>query len=244
MIFSKKYLQLILLFSLLWMVAKPQESMVFHRNFIGFSLSELAFVDYRFSYERRITPSHGIRMEVGYKPDFRNYTDATNIDLGQSPTAWCYRNTADWYYLSLGYRYYFDHKKTVYVSPEIFCKFMIADDIVYTYGVGGGGGSTLTNVYQIRSMHSSLAGANLLIGKRMRIRFSENANIGFDMFLGLSVRAKNIHTTIYGSTTISHYHDSSPSVVYIPFADVPVVTNEFPVQLSGQFGIILYVSWK
>lgn len=200
----------------------------------------MLFVDFRFSYEHKINPSHGLKAEVSYKPSFTDYTDATNINLGHKPTGWCYRNTADWYYLSLGYRYYFNNKKTIYVSPEIFCKVMAADSIIYTYGVASGE----LNTYEIRSMHTVMGGLNLLIGKKIRFRSSGKVIAGFDMFAGLSVRLKDIKTTLYGSTSIAHYHDSYPSVVYIPFYDTPADTRSHSLQVSGQFGVILFLSWK
>jgi len=100
--------------------SKPQDTLGFNRNFIGLTATELLFVDFRISYERKINPSTGIKLEIGYKPDLTNFTDATKIDLGHQPTAWCYRNTAHWYYIAVAYKYYFNRDKTLYLSPEFF----------------------------------------------------------------------------------------------------------------------------
>jgi hypothetical protein len=220
-----------------------QEYHFYHKDFIGFTLSELPFVDFRFSYERRITPAHGIRMELGYKPAFKYITDATQINLGQAPTAWCYRNTAEWYYVAMGYRYYFNHNRTAYVSPELFYKRLSADDILYSYGLNGGS-STLTNTFQLRDMKTNMVGLNLLAGKKMRIRLSHGFNMGLDVYAGLTARLKNIHTVIYGSNTIQHYHDSGVGTFSIPFYPEPDVSDGPVFQVSGQFGIVLFASWK
>lgn len=243
MIPSVKQIATFILLCLSAQLARSQKDQVYHINFIGISLTELPFLDFRVSYERKITPSHGLKLEVSYKPVLSSFTDATNINLGQAPTAWCYRNTARWIYASLGYRYYFGRSKTFYVSPEIFYKTMVADKIVYTYGVGGGGSSTLTNVYQLRSMNCDMAGLNILIGKKLRIRFSDGFNLGFDIFSGLTLRSKVIRTTIYGSNQVSYYHDSPPLQVYIPSTDIPLESRENPFQIFVQFGIIIFVSW-
>jgi len=221
---------------------KAQDSITHHKNFVGISLSQLPFVDFRISYERRFTPTHGIRIEVGYKPAFRNFTDATNIDLGQNPTGWCYRNTAQWFYASVGYRYYFNRLKTIYFSPEVFFKTMEADDIVYMWGIYHGG--SITNGFEIRSMNTKLWGINLLIGKKLRFKFSKGFNMGLDIFTGVSMRLKNIHTTIFGSTERTYGHDEFPVIVNIPYYETPEELDTHPFQVSPQFGIVLYVSWK
>ena len=241
-----KYLYKIgLMLALLCMIgmgAKSQESQVYHANYIGFSLSELIFTDFRFSYERRISPSHGIKLELAYKPSFTAFTDATNIDLGLTPTAWCYRNTARWYYVALGYRYYFNRNKTIYLSPEIFYKSLSANKIVFSYGVDKNS-SDLTNVFEVRSMNANIMGVNLLIGKRMRFKISDNFNLGLDVFTGLTFRLKDMHTTTYGSVTITHEHDSAARPI-IPLTDTPLEDNTTVFQGMAQFGIILYSSWR
>jgi hypothetical protein len=219
-----------------------EESQVFHKNFIGITLTELPFVDFRISYERRITPTHGIIFSSGYKLAFKGYTDATQVDLGQTPTAWCYRNTATWLYFAVGYRYYFNKNKTIYFSPELFYKYMWADTIVYTFGVGPNG-NTLTNQYEVRSMETNLTGLNLLIGKKVRIRFSEGFNMGLDVYSGLTVRYKLINTTIFGSKTASRYHDEGVTTISIPISENPAIINENFFQFSVQFGINLFFSW-
>ena len=222
-------------------LSKAQEIVVHHTNYIGLTLTELPFVDFRLSYERRITPLHGIKVELGYKPAFRSYTDATNIDLGLTPTAWCYRNTATWYYFGLGYRFYFDRKKIIYVSPEVFYKSGSADMIAFTYGIYNG--STITNDYSIRSMTANITGMNVLVGKKMRFRISEGFNMGFDIYTGVTIRYRDVHETIFGSTIASYYHDESPDIS-VPFYATP----EFPVEtgfdLFLQFGVVFYGSWK
>ena len=150
----KKPLLLILGLFLLVISMFSQEPKTIHKNYVGLSITELLFVDFRVSYERKINATHGIKFDVGYKPDFRYFTDATKINLGQEPTAWCYRNTATWYYISIGYRYYFNRKKTIYASPELFYKILQADQIVYTWGIGGG--TMLTNQYEVRSMRTDM----------------------------------------------------------------------------------------
>ena len=222
---------------------KSQDSININKNYIGISISELLFVDFRISYERRINLSNGLKFEVGYKPAFRHFTDATNIDLGHKPTAWCYRNTANWFYISIGYRYYFNRNKTIYFSPELFYKNLYADNVVYTWGIDKGGGSHLTNQYETRSMSTSIFGTNLLIGKRF-VFDKGNSNFGFDMFCGFSLRSKKVNTTIFGSTTATYGHDSPPRIVTIPSYDKPIETIENIVQPSFQFGIILFGSWK
>jgi hypothetical protein len=221
---------------------RAQESPVFHRNFIGFTLSQVPFLDYRFSYERRFLPSHGIKLELGYKPAIRYFTDATIIDLGQNTTGWCYRNTASWYYLSLGYRYYFNEKKTAYLSSELFYKLMTADMIMYSWGLVNSDYSR--NAFEVRSMHTNCLGLNLLVGKRMPIHVSDGFNMGLDIYGGFSVRTKFIHTVIYGHTEVNHYHDEGVGTVSIPVSDNPVITDSRLVQAMFQAGLIIFVSWK
>ena len=213
-----------------------------HRNYIGISLTELAFTDFRISYERRLTHSHGYLISAGYKLPFRTFTDATQIDLGLKATGWCYRNTANWLYVSAGYKYYFNRKKTAYLSPELFYKNMWCDRVVYTFGVGNGG-STLTNQYEIRSMSANLAGINLLIGKKLLIEFSNTFNMGFDVYTGLTMRYKLINTTIYGTKTASRGHDESVHVISIPLSEDPELVRDNLFQFSVQFGINLFCSW-
>lgn len=239
----KHPLLIILVLVLLIGTAKSQESITFHRNYIGLSVTELLFVDFRVNYERKINLTHGIKLEIGYKPAYRYFTDATNIDLGHRPTAWCYRNTATWYYISIGYKYYFNRKKTIYVSPELFYKTLQADKVVYTWGIGAGG-SSLENQYELRSMKTSVIGTNLLIGKKMKIIDSDSYSLGFDIFCGFSLRSKIVNTTIFGGTTAYYPHDSPPRQVTIPLSDEPIETIENFIQPSFQFGIILYGSWK
>ena len=228
-------------FFLLFSTASAQDNPVHHRNFIGVSLTEIPCLDIRLSYEFRPAPSHGIKMELGYKPAFKYFTDATNVDLGQNATGWCYRNTANWYYFSLGYRYYFNKKKTAYLSPEVFYKLMTADMIVYSWGLVNSDYSR--NAFEVRSMHTDCIGVNLLVGKRARIRFSEGFNMGVDMFTGVTLRFKDVSTRIYGHTEVGHYHDSGVGTVYIPVSDNPVIKDEHLIQPMVQAGVILYGSW-
>jgi hypothetical protein len=237
-IIFKRILILMFLF-ILALEAKSQAIRIDHKNFIGVNLTQIIFVDFRISYERRITPAHGIIIQLSYKPAFAEFTDATSISLGQDVTAWCYRNTASWYYGSIGYRYYFNHNKTIYLSPEVFYKKMLADKIIYSYGNGG-----TSNTYEVRSMDTDLIGINLLIGKRLRIKFSDSFNMGFDIFTGITVRLKNIFTTTYGSVTSNHYHDETPRPDPIPISDSPLEVKQNLNQIFVQFGIILYTSWK
>ncbi|MCX6285641.1 MAG: hypothetical protein NTY96_00825 [Bacteroidetes bacterium] len=72
---------------------------------------------------------------------------------------------------------------------------MWADKIVYTFGLGGGG--TLTNQYEISSMNAGITGLNLLLGKKLRIKFSAGFNMGLDIYTGLTFRYKMLNTTIY-----------------------------------------------
>jgi hypothetical protein len=223
-------------------VIRPQGTQVFHSDFIGFSLSELPFADFRLFYERKLNPSHGIIVTAGYKPAYKSFTDATQINLGQTSTSWCYRNTATWLYLAAGYRYYFNQNKTFYASPEIFYKYGWADKIVYTFGVGSGG-NTLTNQYEIRSMTASIAGLNLLAGKKLRIKFSQGFHMGLDIYAGLTLRYKLLNTTIYGMETASRYHDETVNLISIPLSEDPDISKEDLFQFSGQFGINLFFSW-
>ncbi|MCX6251353.1 MAG: hypothetical protein NTX61_11450 [Bacteroidetes bacterium] len=218
-----------------------QDERYYHRNFIGGNLSEIPFLDYRLSYEYRLTPSHGFKIEMGYKPATRYFTDATIINLGQKTTGWCYRNTANWYYISLGYRYYINKKKTVYISPELFYKLMTADKIVYSWGIINS--ETSLNAFDLRSMTTDCIGTNLLIGKRATIRFCKGFHMGFDFFTGLSIRAKLIHTTTYGHIEVSHYHDEGVGIVSIPESDNPDHGTTTFVQGMLQFGVIMFFSW-
>ncbi len=221
---------------------KSQDSINYSKNYIGLSITELLFADFRISYELRLNISNGLKFEVGYKPGFTNFTDATNIDLGQKATAWCYRNTANWLYFSLGYKYYFNKKKTIYFSPELFYKKLYADNIVYTWGINEGG-SNLTNQYENRTMSTNIFGLNLLIGKRFEHN-KDNSRIGFDIFCGLSLRSKTINTTIYGRTITTYPHDSPPKHVIIPAFNNPIEEVDNYVQPSFQFGIIISGSWN
>jgi hypothetical protein len=239
MIKSDKIILILVFFCILAIETKSQESQIDHKNFIGVGLTQIIFLDFRISYERRITPSHGIIVQVSYKPALAEFTDATSISLGQDVTGWCYRNTARWYYGSIGYRYYFNTKKTMYLSPEIFYKNMSADKIIYSYGNGG-----TANTYEVRSMNTDLLGMNLLIGKKLRIKFSDSFNMGFDIFTGITIRLKNIFTTTYGSVTSIHSHDETPQPDPIPISDSPLEVKKNLNQIFVQFGIILYTSWK
>jgi hypothetical protein len=232
---------LLVFFQLIHLPVQSQDKDNHHKNFLGIYLSELPFVDFRLSYERRITPSHGLKIDLGYKPAYRDFTDATNIDLGLSPTAWCYRNTAQWYYASIGYRYYVGHRKVIYFSPELFYKYMNADMVGFTYGVSRPS-NTIRNAYQIRSMTASISGLNLLLGKKLRIQVSEDFNLGMDVFAGISLRYKKLSETIYGSTIAVYYHDESPPVV-VPFYEIPDKQDHSSFQLAPQFGIKIYASW-
>jgi hypothetical protein len=218
---------------------KSQEPLKEHKNFLGFSLSELIFTDFRFSFERRITPSHGVIAQFAYKPNVAEFTDATSISLGDDVTAWCYRNTAKWYFGSLGYRYYFNRKKTIYLSPEIFYKKMSADRIIYSYGNGDG----TANTYQLRSMEAEMVGLNLLIGKKIRFKIDRDFHLGLDLFTGFTLRYKNIYTTTFGSTKASHDHDVNPSPFPIPISDTPLKESKKLGMIFLQFGVLLFCSW-
>jgi len=221
---------------------RAQKIMESHNNFIGITVTELPFVDFRLFYERKLAANHGIVFALGFKPAYKSFTDATKINLGQAPTAWCYRNTATWLYISAGYRYYLNEKKTFYASPELFYKYMWADVIVYTFGVGGQG-STLTNQYDLRSMTAGIAGLNLLLGKKFRIRLTQGFNMGFDIYTGLTIRYKMLNTTVYGSKSASRAHDEGVSVISIPLSENPEISEDYNFNLSIQFGINLYFSW-
>lgn len=227
---------------LLSISCKSQDSINYKTNYIGLSITELLFVDFRISYERRINMSNGLKFEVGYKPNFTNFTDATKIDFGHKPTAWCYHNTANWLYVSIGYRYYFNHNKTIYFSPELFYKNLDADNIIYTWGINKGG-SSLTNQYETRTMSASIYGINLLIGKHFEFD-KGNSSFGFDIFCGFSLRSKKVNTTIYGRTTATYGHDSPPRYVIIPSFDNPIEKIDSFLQPSFQFGIMIFGSWK
>jgi hypothetical protein len=121
---------------------------------------------------------------------------------------------------------------------------MSADNIIYSYGVGGSGSSTLTNIFEAKSMKASVTGLNLLIGKRIRIKVSEEFHMGFDIFTGFSIRLKSIHTTTYGSVKVYQAHDSSPRPGAIPISENPLLENNNLLQASPQFGINLFFSWK
>jgi hypothetical protein len=222
--------------------ARAQENPVIHKNFVGFSLTELPFLDFRFTFERRLTPSNALTFSAGFKPAYKSYADATQVNLGQNTTAWCYRNTANWLYFSAGYRYYFDHRKTIYTSAEIFYKYLWANNIVYSFGLQND--DIIRNQYELRSMSTNLTGLNLLIGKRVTIRFSECVHMGLDIYAGLSLRCKFINTTIYSSYIATHYHDEGIEVVSLPLSEYPAVTNQTMIQGSPQFGINLFFSWK
>lgn len=222
--------------------SKPQDTLGFNRNFIGLTATELLFVDFRVSYERKINPSTGIKLEIGYKPDLTNFTDATKIDLGHQPTAWCYRNTVHWYYIAVAYKYYFNRDKTLYLSPEFFYKTLRADHVVFTWGIDEGG-SSLTNQYETRDMKANMLGINLLVGKRFA--FSQrNLTYGFDVYAGFSLRSKRVITTVYGMTTATYGHDSPPRQVVIPSYDKPIETTDHFIQPSVQFGVILFGGWR
>lgn len=232
---------LLLAVKTLTMTAQEQEKPQYQKNYLGISVTELAFVDIRLSYERRINDSHGLRFEMGYKPAFRDFTDATIINFGQKPTAWCYRNTARWYYFSVGYRYYFNRSKTIYLYPEVFYKDLEANEIVYTWGLENS--TQITNQYELRSMTTNMFGGNLLIGKKFNLLIHKITSIGIDIFAGFSFRSKAIKTTTYGSTKVSHYHDSPPRNVIIPLRDEPEITNDNLFQASLKFGIILFCAF-
>jgi len=235
-----KHILIILLCIVLASEARSQETQVDHRNFAGVAISQLVLMDFRFSYERRITPSHGVIIQLSYKPVLSNFTDATIINLGPDATGWCYRNTPRWYYGSLGYRYYFNQKKTFYLSPELFYRNMSADQVVYSYGDGSGE----RNTFELRSMKADVMGMNFLIGKKIRIMFSDGFNMGFDVFTGLTFRYKTILTTTYGSVSSYHAHDESPRPGPIPVTDSPLEEKTSLPQFSFQFGVILFASWK
>lgn len=234
---------LVVVLCLMFTESKSQPTNIEHKNFASVSLTQLIYLDIRLAYERRINPSQGIRLAFSYKPAVTSFTDATIINLGLKATGWCYRYTDEWLYISLGYRYYFNKNKTIYTSPELFYKKMNADNIVFSYG-GGGGSTILTNIYEARSMKGNIMGMNLLLGKKFRIKCSEGFHLGFDMFAGLSIRYKSLRTWTFGSVKTIHPHDSSPRPSVIPISQDPLISNESFWQISPQFGLLLYVSWK
>jgi hypothetical protein len=242
MITLQKNILILLLLCLLGVTAKSQESFIYHRNFVGVSLTELFFTDFRISYERRIDPSGGIKLEFSYRPYSKTFTDATNINLGQNATAWCYGKTARWYYGSIGYRYYHNPKKTSYLSAELFYKLLSADKIVYSYAISYG--DSQKNTYEVRTMNTNIAGINLLAGKRISIKFSEGYNMGFDIFTGLTMRYKNINTLTYGRAKHSGPHDSLPGTILVPMTDNPLEDKTNLFQVCIQFGVVLFASWK
>jgi hypothetical protein len=221
-----------------------QEVTSWHRNYLGITVSELPFIDFRLSYEYRLSETHSFKAEVGYKPATRYFTDATNIDLGLDATGWCYRNTADWYYVSLGYKYYFARKKMFYISPEVFYKYMTTNGLImYSWGLSSNS-DMLSNAFEVRSMNVSVYGLNFLIGKKIPIRFSKGFNLGLDIFTGVTGRLKVMQTKSYGHIEITRYHDDSMGVIAIPISDDPSIENRTYFQGMLQFGIILYGSWK
>jgi len=232
---------LVLVLSIMGLSLRAQDSLVFHRNFIGLTLTELPCTDFRLSYERRIRPAHGFKIELGYKPATRYFTDATNINLGQDATGWCYRSTASWYYASLGYRYYMNRKRNLYVSPEIFYKYMDAEMIMYSWGLVNSDYSR--NAFEVRTMHCNMGGLNLLVGKRAPIRFSKGFHMGIDFFGGMTIRLKFLETWTYGHVEVSHYHDEGVGVISIPVSDTPDISNTSLFQFMVQGGIILFASW-
>jgi hypothetical protein len=234
---------LLIFLYLLSATGMAQEKEIFDKNYAGLTITQLPFLDYRISYERRITPKRGIKMEIGYKPAFKYFTDATIINLGHNATGWAYRNTADWYYVSLGYRYYFNAKRTIYFSPEVFYKLMKADNIIYSYG-GINHSEWFTNYFELRSMHTDCFGLNGLVGTSVMARSSKLFILHIDTFTGLSLRYKSSSTTIYGHTEVGHYYDSSVGTVYIPISDEPQKIEKRFVQLMLQFGMVLFISWK
>ncbi len=221
---------------------KAQDDNQYHRNFVGITLSELPFQDYRLSFEHRISADYGFRIELGYKPATRYFTDATIIDLGLNATGWCYRNTANWYYISLGYRYYTNKKKTLYLSPELFYKRMTADHIIFSWGLQNS--ETSINAFELQSMTMNCIGLNLLVGKHVRIRFCKAFHAGFDIFTGVSLREKFIHTINYGYIEIHHNHDDGVGTVSIPESDNPVKENTELFMPMLQFGVVFYCSWR
>jgi hypothetical protein len=201
----------------------------------------LAFVDIRISYEREITPSHGIIFSLGYKPGFKHFTDATYIDLGQNSTAWCYGYTATSVYASLGYRYYFKPNKKYYISPELFWRNLKAYDITYSYGIGSG--TKLRQAYEIQSMKTKVRGLNLLIGKKFIKKSQHRFSYGLDINVGVSMRIKSKATTIYGATTAYYYHDSPPRQVTIPRYGSPFNEESLIFQFSPQVCIRFLLAW-
>jgi len=112
--------------------------------------------------------------------------------------------------------------------------------VVYSYGDGSGE----RNTYELRSMKADVMGMNFIIGKKIRIMFSDGFNMGFDVFTGLTFRYKTILTTTYGSVSSYHAHDESPRPGPIPITDSPFEEKTNLPQFSFQFGIILFASWR
>ena len=220
-----------------------QEVVPWHRNYFGITISELPFIDIRASYEYRPSDTHSFKIELGYKPATRYFTDATNIDLGLDATGWCYRNTASWYYASLGYKYYFNDKRTFYISPEVFYKYMTTNGLImFSWGLDNS--DMLSNAYEIRSMSVNMAGFNFLIGKRIQVKISKGCSLGLDIFTGVTGRFKIMQTKTYGHVETTRYHDDNIGTIAIPISDDPSVENRDYFQGMVQFGIILYGAWK
>jgi hypothetical protein len=241
---KKRFIMIVILAG--WLASSSimaQEVASWHRNYLGITVSELPFVDFRLSYEYRLSETHSFKAEVGYKPATQTFTDATNINLGLDATGWCYRNTADWYYASLGYKYYFARKKRFYLSPEVFYKYMTTNGLMmFSWGIENGG--ELVNGFEVRSMTVNVAGFNLLIGKKIPINISKGFNLGLDIFTGFTGRLKIMQTKIYGHVEKTHEHDSGVGVISIPVSEDPTIDNRTYFQGMVQFGIILYGSWK
>jgi hypothetical protein len=234
---------MILVGSLAFSTVMAQETVSWHRNYMGITVSELPFLDFRLSYEYRFSEIHSLKIELGYKILTKYFTNATAIDLGLDGTGWCYRNTANWYYISLGYKYYFARKKTFYLSPEVFYKYMTTGGLMmYSWGIENDG--DLINGFEIRSMTAHVAGFNMLIGKKIRFRSSKRFNMGFDIFTGITGRVKIMQTKIYGHLEAEHSHDSDAGTISIPVSDDPTINNDTMFQFMAQFGIIFYGAWR
>lgn len=228
----------ILIFFLLSLSLTAQKENIFHRNLIGLNITELPFVDFRFSYERRLSVKNAIKVEAGFKPSWKLVRDMQQFEPSESATAWLYGNTAQWYFLGTGYKFFFGKSKRAFLSADLFYKLIHSGKIVYIVSH-----SSSSINYSVRQVNANVFSFSLCLGKRVELESEENTTIGFDFFAGIGFRYKYVRETVYGRAISTSGFDS-PHTIAIPLSGPSIDYLNRYLQPSILFGVVFFIGWN
>ena len=179
-----------------------QEETRSFKNVFSFNVTRLALKEVRFGYERQLADRHVLRTTLGY--EFSNDAESfktLNITPFNIPLKFAITKGI---YVALGYNYYFNSEKNVYVSAEVYYNNRFYDDKYFMFCVG----SSSDSYIDYQSMDLKKSGIKFLIGKKVVLG---NSRILFDFFAGLGVQYWAQEITIYksksGECTIGGSYD-------------------------------------